>query len=78
MDPKANTSEVQKERTTDPQDNEIAGNFIGDLLGQPKPAAQQAADDPVKDAGRVPDLGEQNSAAANDGTTGRTESSVDQ
>jgi hypothetical protein len=42
MDHKANTPEVQKERTTDPQDNEIAGNFIGDLIGQPKPAAQQA------------------------------------
>lgn len=42
MDPKANTPEVQKEKTTDPQDNEIAGNFIGDLIGQPAPAAQQA------------------------------------
>lgn len=42
MDPKANTPEVQKEKTTDPQDNEIAGNFIGDLIGQPAPAAEQA------------------------------------
>ena len=42
MDHKANTPEVQKEKTTDPQDNEIAGNFIGDLIGQPAPAAEQA------------------------------------
>jgi hypothetical protein len=45
MDPKANTPEVQKEKTTDPQDNEIAGNFIGDLIGQPPPAAEQAGQD---------------------------------
>jgi hypothetical protein len=42
MDPKANTPKKQNESTTDPQDNEIKGNFIGDLIGQPKPAAQEA------------------------------------
>ena len=42
MDPKANTPEKQFEKTTDPQDNEIAGNIIGDLIGQPEPAAEQA------------------------------------
>lgn len=41
-DHKANTPPVQRENTTDPQDNEIKGNIIGDLIGQPKPASKQA------------------------------------
>ena len=52
MDHKANTPEKQFEKTTDPQDNEIAGNFIGDLIGHPKPAADQAGQ--VQDGSEQP------------------------